>query len=297
MTDVNHPPRGVAALHPGLAGGAADPVRYLARTGHPEPARADTATLRSLQAAHMSAIPFENLAIPLGAGVDVDPAAITAKLVDRRRGGYCYEHNLLFGGVLERLGYKVSLLGARVRMGSEKVRPVSHAALLVEVDGEPLLTDVGFGADGLRAPMPLRDGEVVEQDGWRYRLDHVDGEWLLSSWRPEGWLTLYGFSHRPQYPVDYEVYNHYTATHPSSVFVGRLVAQRSTPSTRYSLVNTTFATVNPRFERSEEQVAPDRIPGLLREVFGIELDDEESAVLVGVAERLAAARPEVVDQA
>src|SRR2546421_116903 len=75
------------------------------------------ATLARLQAAHQSALPFENADIVLGRGIDLDLGAIQRKLVTDRRGGYCHEHNLLFAAALETIGYSITRLTGRVRAG------------------------------------------------------------------------------------------------------------------------------------------------------------------------------------
>src|SRR5918994_7008231 len=91
-----------------------DVTGYLDRVGHHEAVRPDLETLRAVVAAHNRTIPFENLDPVLGIPVaDLGPAALTDKLVHRRRGGYCYEHNGLMGYVLEALGYGVDRLTGR----------------------------------------------------------------------------------------------------------------------------------------------------------------------------------------
>jgi N-hydroxyarylamine O-acetyltransferase len=130
------------------------------------------------------------------------------KLLRRPSGGYCYEHNLLFATLLERLGYRVRRLAARVQ--PDKPGPRTHMLLIVEADGEEWLADVGFGA-ALLEPIPFSDGAISHQGGWTYGLQRREGGvWLLRSWNPDGWSDLYAFTTEPQRPIDYVVYNHYT---------------------------------------------------------------------------------------
>ena len=136
-----------------------DPDAYLRRIGWEGERRADLATLRGVHLAHMRAIPFENLDALRRIAPSLDPADLTAKLLHSRRGGYCYEHNTLFAGVLEALGFRVTRLAARVVVGADRIdsRPRTHMALLVEAPGDPqpYLADVGFGAIGaLLEPVP-----------------------------------------------------------------------------------------------------------------------------------------------
>jgi N-hydroxyarylamine O-acetyltransferase len=199
---------------------------YLRRVGldatHPPPP--DLANLRRLQRAHQQSIPFENVDIVLGRGVQLELDAIQRKLVTQRRGGYCHEHNLLFAAVLERLGYEVTRLTGRVRAGgSGALRPRTHVMLRVRTAGGDLLVDVGFGAVSPLEPLPLRDGAQAAQDGWSYRLTRAppDG-WLLGMCDSGGWSDLYSFGPEPAHLVDYVVATHYTSTHPRSPFVRSL---------------------------------------------------------------------------
>ncbi len=164
-----------------------DPDEYLRRIGGEGEPRADLATLRGLHLAHMRSIPFENLDALRGTAPSLEPADLTAKLLHSRRGGYCYEHNTLFAGVLEALGFEVTLLTARVVVGADRIesRPRTHMALLVEVPGDPqpYLADVGFGAIGaLLEPVPLTTGVDFQDAERRHRLVHAPHAGPLEMW-------------------------------------------------------------------------------------------------------------------
>ena len=133
------------------------------------------ATLRELHLAHATHIPFENLDILLGRPIRLDLESVAAKLIDARRGGYCFEQNALFAAVLEAIGFRVTRLAARVRMGATEVRPRSHMLLAVDVESERWLADVGFGGEGLLLPVRLKVGEVERHFGWQYRVIAEDG--------------------------------------------------------------------------------------------------------------------------
>jgi N-hydroxyarylamine O-acetyltransferase len=219
-----------------------DLARYAARIGYAGPFRPDLATLRALHLAHATHIPFENIDVLMGRTPELDVEILERKLVDARRGGYCYEQNTLFAAVLEQCGFRVTRLAARVRWGAPAgaVRPRTHMLLAVEAEGETHVADVGFGGDGLLLPIPLRPGEAAPQFAWEYRIVAEGGGFVLQSVRPEGWLDLYGFTLEPQYPVDYQVANWYTSTHPSSVFRSMLRVQLPGPDVRTMLVNRTL---------------------------------------------------------
>lgn len=122
-------------------------ARYLQRLGVDPPPRRrepDVDTLRLLQRAHLTHVPFENLDIHLGVPVDLAEPALVDKIIDRGRGGFCYELNALFAALLRHLGYHVDLLQAVVRGEGPNI-PFDHLTLRVEAEGRPWLTDVGFG--------------------------------------------------------------------------------------------------------------------------------------------------------
>ncbi|MFD9316940.1 arylamine N-acetyltransferase [Streptomyces sp. NPDC060053] len=161
---------------------------YLRRIGWEGERRADAATLRGVHLAHGRAIPFENLDPLRGTVPSLAPADLIAKLVrGGRRGGYCYEHNMLLATVLEALGFGVTLLTARVVVGAQRFedRPRTHMALLVEVPGDPrpYLADVGFGARGaLLEAVPLTADVEFRDAGRRHRLVHAPHSGPLALW-------------------------------------------------------------------------------------------------------------------
>lgn len=262
--------------------GALDLDAYLGRVGYQGPLEPDAATLRHLHRHHVTSIPFENLDILLGRGIELDLASLQTKLVRRRRGGYCFEHNLLFAAVLDRLGFSFTGLSARVTMGSTQRRPQSHMCLRVEAGGEPWLADVGFGGDGLLEPLPMRPDVKVSQAAgrWEYSLTTVEERaWSLRSRRPAGGLELYRFTLEPRWPVDYRVLNWYTSTNPHSPFTTRLIAQRVSEKLRTSFIDDELVLIGPGWQSEERRVEPAERPGILAKTFGIRLSQEDAATL------------------
>jgi len=249
---------------------------YLKRIGYTAAPEADVNTLRGLHRAHAATIPFENLDIVLGRTIDLDLGHVQDKLVRDQRGGYCFEHNLLFAAVLERLGYAVTRLAARVQPA--RPGPRTHMLLRVVADGDPWLADVGFGAS-LLEPLPL-EGTIASQGAWVYRLESSGpGEWLLQSRRPDGWSDLYGFTLEAQRPIDYAVYNHYTATHPQSPFAGQVVALRTEPQIQHALRGRELTTTRPDGTSESLQLTVDEALGVLADLYGIALNAEDIAAL------------------
>jgi N-hydroxyarylamine O-acetyltransferase len=243
---------------------------YLQRIGHsrPEPS---AESLHSLHRAHVLAIPFENIDVILGTHPGLGLDAIQAKLVGRQRGGYCYEHTLLFGAALERLGFEAVRRVARVQ--PHKSGPRTHALLKVGVDGQEFLADVGFGA-GQLYPTPLKDGVVVDQGGWDHRLT-LDGDvWTLSKQTADGWVPQHASNDEPVRPIDYDVYHHYVSTHPNSPFTGRPVVMRVADGVVRRLIGDKL-TVEYADGRTTERVVPAaELPDVLASL-DLVLSDEE----------------------
>lgn len=227
------------------------------------------AMLARLHRAHVTAIPFENLEPFLGSAPSLALADIADKLVTRRRGGYCFEQNLLFAAVLERSGFRVDRLAARVRMGRDIAAPGprTHMALRVEVPDEDgsWLADVGFGGMGPLGPVPM-SGAPSEQGPWRFvAREEGDGGYALECRGPGADLELYGFSLEPQHHSDYVVANHFTGTYPRSPFVTAPFVARIAEHERITWRGTTLSV---RSERGIEErtIAPADVDGLVREL-------------------------------
>jgi N-hydroxyarylamine O-acetyltransferase len=264
---------------------ALDLDAYLARTGAARPSAPDLAALTHLHRAHALTIPFENLDVLLGRGIDVALPGVQAKLVGARRGGYCYEHALLLSAALETVGFAVTRRLARIGDPEVLARGRSHLVTLVDLDGRRWLADTGFGS-GLLEPVPLVDGLVTEQGGWAFRtVRGLDGGWRLQERTHErAWSTLYTVPDEPTFPVDVEHANHVTATSPRSRFVGQVVVQRKDDSRARQLVGTRYTVVTPDAPPVVRAVGPDELGALLVEL-GLTLSAQDVAVLAALPPR------------
>ena len=162
----------------------------------------------------------------------------SASSSDERRGGYCFEHNLLFALALYELGADIEPILARVRWGAPvgTIRPRTHLLLRVTLDGEIWHADVGFGSGTLIEPIPFGPSGTQEQWGWRFRVVPEGRGLVLQTQGDEAWRDVYAFDPEPAPLIDIEVSNWYTATHPSSGFVSGLnVARTLADGTRLSL--------------------------------------------------------------
>jgi N-hydroxyarylamine O-acetyltransferase len=174
---------------------------------------------------HTASVPFENLDILLGRPIALDLESVFDKIVRRRRGGYCFEQNTLFQAVLGQIGFRVTGLAARVRLGvaPEVQTPRTHMLLRVDLDDGPHVVDVGFGFTPT-GPLRLEAGleQALHLETYRFTRDRA--AWTLELKRDDGFAPAYVFTEEPALAVDYEMGNHYTSTHPRSFFtLGPLV--------------------------------------------------------------------------
>ncbi|MFD5365317.1 arylamine N-acetyltransferase [Streptomyces sp. NPDC127103] len=243
---------------------------YLRRIDAERPDRADAEALRDLHLRHLRTVPFENLSIHLGEDIVLEEKALLDKVIGAHRGGFCYEVNTAFAVLLRGLGYRVSLLQARVFGPEGKPGiPYDHMALLVETaDGERLLADVGFG-DHSHFPLRYEDrGDQVDPGGVFRLVDTAEGDVdVLRDGKPQYRVEL-----RPRLLADFTAGAWYHRTSPDSHFPRSLVCSLLTEEGRITLSDRKLITraVAGREERILE--GDDEVRGAYRDLFGIELD-------------------------
>ncbi|HYZ61700.1 MAG TPA: arylamine N-acetyltransferase [Acetobacteraceae bacterium] len=249
---------------------------YLARIGYCGPRRPTLEILRELHLLHPQAIPFENLDPFLGRPVRLDPASLQQKLIAAHRGGYCYEHNLLFTHALRALGFQVSGLAARVLWNQpEDALPArTHMLLRLELDDATYIVDVGFGGLTATAPLALVADREQATPHERLRLVPVGDGFKLQASIGGEWKNLYRFNMVEESLADYAIMNHFMSTNAGSPFVTSLIAARPVADRRYALRNNKLA-VHHRDGRTERRVlnTAAELRETLTDLFGIALRD------------------------
>ncbi|WP_420991836.1 arylamine N-acetyltransferase family protein [Cupriavidus sp. 30B13] len=263
---------------------------YLDRIGHARPPAPDRAALDSLIAAHLAWIPFENIDVLLQRPVRIGIDAVFDKLVARRRGGYCFEHNTLLAAALRALGYGVTPLAARVRWHVPDGVPTMQSHMLLRVEAAHLshIVDVGFGGPTPYRALPLPPAAEADA-AFPYRLTPAeagDGAFHLYDMEvrgADGWLRLYRFDLSPQQEIDYEARNWYTATHPDSFFRKGLAVARSQGDARLTLLNGDFSVRAADGGLQRERLdTPGAVLALLAGRFGLALEPADAQALEAV---------------
>jgi N-hydroxyarylamine O-acetyltransferase len=245
---------------------------YLERIGYTGLLAPTAETLRQLPRAPMLAVPFENLDIPLGNPIALSLPSFYAKIVRRRRGGFCYELNGLFAWLLEQLGFGVVRLSARVFSGLQPGPEFDHLALLIETK-ERLLADVGFG-DSFLEPLRLDAGEAVAQSGKLYRVKGDGSERVLERRRPDSdWEPQYALSLRPHHLDEFGARCQWTQTSPASGFTQRATCSLATPDGRITLSNNRLIMTTAGRREEWEIASGEQYQALLKTRFGIDLGE------------------------
>lgn len=247
---------------------------YLARIGWNGEARPDFATLAALLNAHMLRIPFENLDVLLGRNVRLDLDGLQRKLVDAQRGGYCFEHATLLAAALESLGFAPVRHAARVVLVAPRTAaPRTHMFLTVPIGGATYVVDPGFGSLAPRVPVPLVDATRARADIGTHWLARDGDYWVLRTRKDDRVVDCWVSTLCDDNPVDFEMGNHYTATHPASPFVNRLMLRALTPDGQVAVMNRDVTRGRDGVATSSQLADRAALRSLLVESFGFDLPE------------------------
>ena len=273
-----------------------DQDAWLDRIGYKGPRAPTLDTLRGVIGAHSAAISYESIDVLLDRPPKLDLASLQRKMIGGRRGGYCFEQNMLFRGGLLSLGFDVTSLQARVVRGLaiDAPRPMLHMVLQVNLPEGPFLADVGFGNLAPTAPLELTPDLEQDTPHEVMRFIRMGDELTLQSKLGDRWEHIYRVVLLPRVDAEYEICNWFTASHPDSPYRANLIAARPGPNrTRITLFN---ARLNVRHTNGEveRRTLRDRAEyrDVLAETFGIRISDDELArALETVAEKGAHGAP------
>ncbi|MFM0470930.1 arylamine N-acetyltransferase family protein [Paraburkholderia strydomiana] len=256
---------------------------YFERIGYTGPRAPTLEVLKAIHRLHPRAIPFENLNPLTRRAVKLDLESVERKLVDDRRGGYCFEQNALLANVLIELGFQVTPLIGRVLWGREPdaVPPRTHMVLRIDVDNEAWIADVGFGSVTLTSPVQLTPGLAQRTDLGIFRLADAshDALYLEVQARDQTWSRVYRFDLHPVEWIDYETSNWYTSTSPEAIFANNLIVCRVLDDTRLALLNDQLneREADGSIVREQRLASADELAACLHDRFGLKTSDIDLA--------------------
>jgi N-hydroxyarylamine O-acetyltransferase len=256
---------------------------YFARIGY-EGARTPTLeTLKGIQLAHAMSIPFENLNILFGKGVQLDQATLTSKIVNQAHGGYCFEQNGLALAVLQQLGFEATGLIGRVRwmLEADAPSPQTHMLIRVELSGKTYIYDGGFGGIRMTGVLELVPDLVQPTAHEDHRIVQSGSNYTIQADLGETWADVVQFTMEPATSVDYELSSWFTSTHPDSLFVQNLIVERPGEGVRRMIFNESFIE---RLAGQEQTITPitsvDQMVSLLDEHFGLRVESSEQRAVL-----------------
>ena len=245
---------------------------YLLRIGYAGEITPTVDKLQALHHAQLYTIPFENFDVLLGRNINLEPGALFDKMVNKKRGGYCFELNGLFLMALQAFGFNARPLLARVQFtGTPTGR--GHQIELITLEGRQWIADVGFGGDTPRGPIPLELDQPSSHDGQEIRLVDADHFGIMvQALKEDEWQNLYSFDLDYVCPADIDYGNHFTSTHPSSIFTFARVAALPVNSGVITLFDSTLKRTTSGKEEVQELAEGQAYLDALNAHFGIELD-------------------------
>ena len=261
-----------------------DIQKYFDRIGFKKEALPNYETLKEIHTLHTLTIPFENLNPLLQIPVSLDLDSIQKKMIQHKRGGYCFEQNILFKKVLETIGFEVTSHSGRVLLNKHEttITPKTHLLLIVHLSGKKYIIDVGFGGQSPCEPLLFEFDQVQETIHGNYRILEREGYFLLQAAIRHRWTNLYRFSSRETHFSDHKIANWFTSTHPDSHFTYRLTIAMAGKDCRYVFNNNHYK-IYYQDGTSKKQIlaSSEEVIQTLEEVFGI-----DTSSLFNLKERL-----------
>jgi N-hydroxyarylamine O-acetyltransferase len=242
---------------------------YMHRIRYNGEPNADISTVTELMRCQLFTVPFENLDVQSSKIVSLVPEEIVEKIVYRNRGGYCYEVNGIFSMALEAIGVRHQFVAARP-MTYPTRRPRTHIAIVITIDEEEWLCDLGFGPYNIRYPLKIRkiDTEVYHDYEVFILKKENEREYLLKQFFYGEWINLYAFDLWPQEWIDFLPANYFNSTHPESLFFQKLLAVIHNPVGKKFLIGDTI-TIYEKGNAIKRSVPVDELDTVLGKTFGL----------------------------
>ena len=236
-------------------------------------ASADVEFLRDLQSKHIARYSFNSLAVVLGQDISLEIEAIFSKIVEKQRGGYCFEHNKLVLSVLAELGFDVRLLMAKVVYNRDVDVARTHRITLLNLDGDDYIVDAGFGHFGARYPVKLELGLEQDQGDAIYRIvQDSDDNYCYQIFKDEAFFTLYTFNLHRYSEAECLPAHFYSHKSPDAAFVNNMVVCRKFYNDILSLRNNELFRISNEKTITTVITSAKQLHQVLTETFELDLD-------------------------
>jgi len=246
--------------------------QYLDRIGFGGEAKPDLKTLEKLLCCHLEQVPFENLDCyqnPHNLSLQLEN--LFDKIVTRRRGGICFELNGLFLWLLQCLGYDAYPILVRIQMGSKKLEPISHEAIIVTLDDRKYYCDVGFGGPAPKGLVSLDDRQEQQICGQTYRTVYLEGQYEICWLHHGAWESLFRFCDSPAAQEDFEILMYYFSSHPKSEFVTSMLLNRCLPDGSAALTDGKLVVRRGRSKTERILNTQEEIEDVLGQIFHLSI--------------------------
>ncbi len=255
---------------------------YLARISYTGPRTPTYETLAGILRAHTASIPFESFDVLLGRPIRLDTEGLQAKIVTACRVGYCFEHASLVHAALEAIGLAPVRHASRVLLFEPRHESVrQHMFLTVTIEGATYIVDPGFGPFASPVPIPI-DGTPVPTSKPTHRIAREGNDWFLYVTGDDGEIQGWVSTMEVEYPVDFEMMNHYIATHPASFFTHNILASAVTQNGRINIMNQGVHIIRDGIAEPTQLEDRKALRSLVAQHFGFDLPELETMRVDGV---------------
>lgn len=249
-----------------------DLEKYCDRIGFKDEPKADADTLKKLMQCQLRSVPFENLDVQAGKIVSIVPEDIVEKIINKNRGGYCYEVNGLFAMALQAIGIEYTFLGARPMFYPTR-RPKTHMVISATADNQQWICDVGFGSYGICEPLSLNSvGQIVKQGFDSFSLHQLnEREFILKALVGQEWANQYSFDLYPHEFIDFMPANYMNSTHPDAIFVQKHLVVLHNEHGRKILFGDNLRTIT-QYGTVQSTFAHKDLPQILEQEFDLSIE-------------------------